>query len=550
MSFRTRRVSKGANVNPFAVNKPLHKQELSQFSREELEEMFLQLQHENEALSKQSNQQIQELRANLEAVIENSNDCIVAVNTSFQILICNSAYRWLIHEIYGDDPRPGDHILDQMDPDTKAFWRPLYHRAFSGHGELAIVEREVQGTIRHFEVALHPIHIQKGKAEGATIFIKDITDRKIVEETIRENQKMLVSINRNIKEGIYRSTPKEGLIYVNKAFLEMFGYESKEEMYDLPSDLLYVEPKRRHELMQLLVNGQEFHNEEVTYLRKDGTSFYGITSSLKWMDEEGSIFFDGAIRDMTEIIEAEHQLREQNEELIKVNEELDRFVYSTSHDLRAPLMSISGLIAISRMEESREKQFYYYDLMDQSINKLDNFIKDIISFSRNARTEVEVEAIDMIELIEQCQEELKFASESSQISFEREIMGESIIYADIKRLSVVLKNLLANAVLYHDLSKKNPFVKVKLIQYSEAIQIQIIENRKGMSPAILSKIFDMFYRGSNQSKGTGLGLYIAKESIEKIGGKITVVSEEGLGSTFTIHLPVVQAPSLEANRLR
>jgi PAS domain S-box-containing protein len=442
-----------------------------------------------------------------------------------------------MHQLYDADPKPGDHILGFMSPQTQAFWHPYYEKAFAGQAALTIVEREIQGSLKFYEVTFHPIMRDDRTTDGATIFIKDITDRKMVEDTIRETQKMLVSINRNIKEGIYRSTPKEGLVYVNKAFLDMFGYESKEEMYKLGSDALYVDPDRRKELMQSITQNREFTNEEVLYVRKDGSHFYGMTSSLIWEDEEGNMYYDGAIRDMTDIIEAEHQLREQNEELRKVNTELDRFVYSTSHDLRAPLMSISGLISISKMEDDREKQMYYYGLMEQSITKLDNFIKDIINFSRNARTEVDIQEIDIKDLIQQCKEELQFGEKYDQITFQIETDGIERIFTDEKRLAVILKNLLANAARYHDFKKESPFILVNAKAKGENIQITVQDNGQGIPEKMFDKIFDMFYRGSNQSKGTGLGLYIAKEAVEKLQGKIWVESTLGEGSTFFIEIP-------------
>lgn len=511
--------------------------DLSSYSREDLEALAHSLQAENEQLRASKEDKLNELKANLEAVIENTDDFIVSVDTSYRILVCNSAYRWLMHQLYDAVPQPGDHILGFMSPQTQAFWHPYYEKAFAGQAALTIVDREIQGTLKFYEVTFHPIMRDENTTDGATIFIKDITDRKMVEDTIRENQKMLVSINRNIKEGIYRSTPKEGLVYVNKAFLDMFGYESKEEMYKLSSNALYADPARRKELMESITNDREFTNEEVLYVRKDGSHFYGMTSSLIWEDEEGNMYYDGAIRDMTDIIEAEHQLREQNEELRKVNTELDRFVYSTSHDLRAPLMSISGLISISKMEEDREKQMYYYGLMEQSITKLDNFIKDIINFSRNARTEVDIQEIDIKDLIQQCKEELQFGEKYDQINFQIETEGMETIFSDEKRLSVILKNLLANATRYHDFDKETPFVQVNAKADEETIQITVRDNGQGIPEKMFDKIFDMFYRGSNQSKGTGLGLYIAKEAVEKLQGKIWVESTLGEGSTFFIEIP-------------
>lgn len=544
MSYYTEKKVATSHKQDLKVKKQLEITDFTAFSRKELEDMVVGLQSDNEQLKQKEDDKILELKANLEAVIENTDDFIVSVTTSYRILVCNNAYRWLIHELYGVDPKSGDHILGMMDPQTQAFWHPYYEKAFAGQAALTIVNREIQGTEKFYEVTFHPITRANGQTDGATIFIKDITDRKVVEDTIRENQKMLASINRNIKEGIYRSTPKEGLIYVNKAYLDMFGYEKKEEMYSLDVSQLYADPEVYKDTVELLLSGGEINNEEIVYARKDGSHFYGMMSSQVWNDEEGNSYYDGAIRDMTEIIETKHQLREQNEELRKVNAELDRFVYSTSHDLRAPLMSISGLISISKMVDDTEKQMYYYSLMEQSITKLDNFIQDIINFSRNARTEIEIKAIQPKELIQHCQEDLQFASQYEHIRFQIETGEVDTVYSDEKRLSVILKNLLANAARYHDLEKEDPYILVQVHKKENAFQLVVKDNGQGIQPKVIDKIFDMFYRGSNQSKGTGLGLYIAKEAIEKMGGKIWVESALGEGSTFFVEIP--QSLQIEA----
>jgi PAS domain S-box-containing protein len=510
---------------------------LASLDQKDLIQLVLKLRAQNRHIVAQQAQAIAEHQSNLMAVIENTDDYIVSVDTDYRILVCNSAYRWLIHELYEHDPQEGEHILGFMNPKVQEFWRPFYEKAFSGKADMAIVDRAINDQIRYYEVSFHPIKGLREAVTGATLFIKDITDRKLVEDTVRENQKMLASINRNIKEGIYRATEKDGLVYANDAFVNMFGYTSMEELLHSEVGQLYAEAATRDQLQSRIEKEGEFTNEEVVYLRKDGSRFYGMSSSIRWEDENGQVFYDGAVRDLTELIEAEHLLREQNKELKKVNAELDQFVYRTSHDLRAPLMSMAGLVNISRKAEDDSTRNYYLDLMETSINKLDLFIKDIIDFSKNARQEVKIHECELSVLLDEVVESLKPAAGQENFQLRLDVREHHPAYTDCHRLKVILRSLLSNAIRYQDADKAQHRIAVRLQVEKEWIHCEVKDNGIGIKAAYLDQVFDMFFRASSLSTGPGIGLYIAREATERLNGRITVHSVPGEGSTFSLKIP-------------
>src|SRR5690606_24169985 len=129
--------------------------------------------------------------------------------------------------------------------------------------------------------------------------VRDISKIKLTEERLKSTNQLLESINQNIGEGIYRTAKDEGLIYVNKPFIKIFGYDNFEEMKKLSANDLYKDIKRRDQLTDILEKEGRYVNEEVTYLKKDGSVFYAITSSSKTTDENGKVFYDGSIRDIT-----------------------------------------------------------------------------------------------------------------------------------------------------------------------------------------------------------------------------------------------------------
>jgi len=228
----------------------------------------------------------------------------------------------------------------------------------------------------------------------------------------------------------------------------------------------------------------------------------------------------------------------ENQELKTANYELDRFVYSTSHDLRAPLNSMLGLIEIAKDDTNEDITREHLIMLKRSAKKMDGFICDILDYSRNARMEVAMEEINFKELITDITENLKFIGDNNRaIEFITEISGETSIYSDKNRLITILGNLISNAIRYQNAQIANPYVRIQ-IQISPAeTRIVIEDNGIGMSEEVHSKIFDMFYRVSHESVGSGLGLYIVKEAVNKLSGEIKVQSEIGKGTTFLIKIP-------------
>jgi len=231
------------------------------------------------------------------------------------------------------------------------------------------------------------------------------------------------------------------------------------------------------------------------------------------------------------------QLCENNKLLVKTNAELDRFVYSTSHDLRAPLTSVMGLINIASNEQDINELKRYLVLMKGRVDSLDSFIKDITDYSRNNRKEVGSEWVRLKELALEVWEDLKFSPEASKIIFDVQIDPAAEVISDKNRLRVILSNLISNAVRYHDARKDNQFIRLHYKCEKNGYYLSIEDNGQGIAEEYHQKIFDMFYRGNESSKGSGLGLYIVKETLEKLSGSIDLQSMPGKGSSFTLSFP-------------
>lgn len=233
------------------------------------------------------------------------------------------------------------------------------------------------------------------------------------------------------------------------------------------------------------------------------------------------------------------ELLAQNEALQKANTELDRFVYSASHDLRAPLKSVIGLANIlhEKLGSEKDDERILLDMIRNSVVKLDSFIEDILDHSRNARLEMRLEKLNFDEIIEDCKRNHKFMEGADNVILNQDIKLESAFVSDLARVKIVLNNLISNAVKYHDSKSTNSFVLIKIRGDQDKALIEVSDNGIGIAPKDHAKIFEMFYRATNLSTGSGLGMYIVSEALAKLGGTIHLESELGKGTKFTVMVP-------------
>jgi signal transduction histidine kinase len=229
------------------------------------------------------------------------------------------------------------------------------------------------------------------------------------------------------------------------------------------------------------------------------------------------------------------ELKKTVDKLNKSVSELDRFVYSASHDLSAPLKSMLGLIQIARKDPGRPHIFEYLDHIEKSIFNLEDVIKSLISYSRNSRLVVECEEVNLKSLVEEVINELAYLPQSEAFSFKMEIPDGHTILTDKRRLKIVLNNLINNSIKYAEREKANPFVCIKIDPDSSEIVVE--DNGIGIPADQQDKVFNMFHRATEISKGSGLGLFIVKETVNALNAEIYLKSAPDQGTSFFIKLP-------------
>lgn len=234
--------------------------------------------------------------------------------------------------------------------------------------------------------------------------------------------------------------------------------------------------------------------------------------------------------------EARHALRRQNDELMKVNKELDSFVYSVSHNLRGPLASLLGLISIAKAETKEPKAQDINLLMEHTMLKLDETLREILDYSKNARGEINSGVINWMAVIDQSLSRLEYLKGSDSITKNIRLLTDIPFVTDVSRLEVIFNNILSNAIVYRN-GNREATIDVEVVCTEESATITIRDNGIGIREDAMSRIFDMFYRGSETSQGAGLGLYIVKEVVAKLKGNIAVSSIPNVETTVVVTLP-------------
>ena len=290
----------------------------------------------------------------------------------------------------------------------------------------------------------------------------------------------------------------------------------------------------------------EIEIKDVT-IKEQADTISKLQSSLSEMDHYKNDFISQEVELKKAIDEQQKALQHikemtasdlvRGEELSKLNLQMEKFLYSTSHDLRSPITTILGLVNLLRLETKDHVVLEYVLKIEQSANKLDKTIKDIMTFSRTAYQRIKSDRINFEAILWKVWHSFWSEEAFKKIKFTIQLTGDTPFYSDIQRMEIIFDKILANTIQFYDPHKASPFIKIQIRINHEQAQIEFIDNGIGIGEAYLDHIFTMFYKASHISTGAGLGLFIVKETTAQLRGKIKVESEIGFGSVFRITIP-------------
>jgi len=444
------------------------------------------------------------------------------------------------------------YTLEEISPVSIDTWMKYAHPDDLKQSE-ALLQQHFRGKTDYYHFEGRMKHrngdwvwvLDRGKviswtAEGAPLWMfgthQEITERRRMEEAILQE--------RNLSNVIIDSAP--GMFYLfdengkfirwNDNFEKTTGYSNREISNLHPTELFEGADRMLIKQRIQKVFDEGYADAEADLLTKQGNKIPYFLNGIN-IKYGGRNCLIGLGFDISERKKAERSIKQQNEALRKTNQELDNFVYRVSHDIRAPISSAKGLINIARLETEEIRKNKCLEMIEKSLNKLDYFILDILDYSRNSRVGIKTESIDFETLIDDVISNTSYLQQERKVNIQSEISGKDKFYSDRIRLIFIFNNLVSNAIRFSDEDRDDShlYISVK-ISPTEAV-IHFSDNGVGIPKEHLSRIFDMFYRANENSTGSGLGLYIVKEAVDKLNGYITVHSELQAGTTFVLTIP-------------
>lgn len=469
-------------------------------------------------------------------IVETAQEGIWLIDENHQTTFVNNEMCQILE--YTPKEMMGKEIYSFMDKEGQRIAAKILKRKLEGKSDkqhfkyIAKSGKEIWTNI-----TATPLFNELGVYNGSLAMVTDITEMKKVQRTLKRNEKKYRYLFENNPMPMWITELNTfKFLDVNKMAIEQYGY-SEEEFLSMTA--LEIRPEQDKFDKSFESKPEKFNRGIWNHQKKDGTIIQVEIIAHKIIYEGVPARFILS-NDITDRRKAELNLEEQNKQLVKTNTELDRFVYSVSHDLRSPLTSVLGILSFIEGESEEPQTLKHAEMIHRSIDRLDEFIKNILIYSRNNRTGLEIEKIAIQERTLAIINSLQSMEEANEIHYEVDIQQEESFYSDSLRFNTIMENLISNAIKHHKKCKSGRYIKITGQCDHEKLQLSIEDNGIGIAPENHQKIFDMFFRISSETDGSGIGLYIVKDAVEKIQGTVEVKSEKEIGTTFFINLKNLQ----------
>ena len=483
---------------------------------------------------KQANDLIQQTRQNYEAFFNTIDDFLFVLDTQGNIIHTNTTV--LKRLDYRAEELNGQSVLMIHPPERREEAGWIVSQMLEGKADYCPVPI-VTKSGKQISVETR---VSKGFWNGQPVIFgvtKDISQIKLSEEKFSKafhSNGALMALS-YFEEG--------GFIDVNETFLKTLNYSKVEVIGKSAKDLnLFVKIDTRNNFINSLKNKDSQKGIEVQVRTKDGQIKSGIFSAEKiYIGHELCLLT--TMVDITNIKQAEQIIEQQNAELVKLNSDKDRFITILAHDLKSPFNSILGFLGLL----SKNVRKYDIDEIEKLINIVNNsaqttykLLEDILIWVRAQSGKIPFvpQKLNLASICVDSLQDMKVIADSKKITINYVSTGEQFIFADERMTKTVLRNLISNAIKF---TNPEGGIEIRVDQNQNFMIISVTDNGIGIEPEILSKLFDITQvvstNGTANEKGTGLGLLLCKEFIEKHGGKIWVESELGIGSSFIFTLP-------------
>ena len=469
-------------------------------------------------------------------IISDNHGRIEWVNTSFE-----ETSGYTLEEVRGKKPK--DFLQQESETNKGAREKLADALSKKENVEVTILNVSKSGRPYYNQLEITPVFDEQGNHINFIALQRDISEEENFKAELKRINSRFELIMDSAQIGIWEWNTSTNETVWNEVMYRLFEMNESHNENNYERFINAIHPDDRNQALaesQQVISGivsQLIHEYRVVLPKsKRIRNIRALVVAER--DLTGNIVrLIGSVTDVTDTRQYEATLIEKNEELKKINRELDQFVYSVSHDLRSPLLSVKGILSLIELNIGNEELIHQYSgLIGTSINRLDETIIEILDYSRNSRLNIQVDQFNLEELITTIFDDLKPQVEAD-FQFQLKVNGNPQIAADKMRLATILKNVITNGVKYRKKRAVPSYISLAITNTEDICRITISDNGEGISIENQSKVFNMFYRASTSSSGTGLGLYICKEMVAKLGGEIILSSDLSSGTTIEITLP-------------
>jgi len=495
----------------------------------------------------EAKQNQQELKAREESYLELFNsmtDAIYILDKDYCFLDVNSGaekmYGYTKNEFIGKTPADlspkGMNNLEQ----TLFYLQDTFNTG-------KVHKFDFYGLRKNGEVFPKNVIISKSKYFGKDVVLaigRDITEIKNNEQKIIESEERFRQLYEYLSIGIYRTTPDGKILFSNPALINMLGYSSLEELkqIDIEKDI-YTNDVSRKQFISKLEKLGSMIGMEYSMKRKNGELINIRENARLVKDLSGkTLYYEGTIEDVTEKTQAQQKLIKSERMLRDSNVTKDKFFSIIAHDLRSPFQGLLGISSILAEEEelTLEERIYYEKKLHEGLKNQFSLLEVLLTWSRVQRGSMEFKPEPNTPLhdIQDILGPFKASIEKKNIIFNFVCNDKITANYDKQMFNTIIRNLLSNAIKF---TTDNGSIFLKVTQTEKDLLVSIADSGIGIAKEDLSKLFKVdsrfVRRGTKDEGGSGLGLTICKEFVEKHKGKMWVESIQGAGSTFSFSIP-------------
>lgn len=487
------------------------------------------------------------------ALVESMNDGLIYINTSQELRFVNEEFCRITG--YNQYELLGKNLFvlgkDGIVNDAANKFLARLNEGESARTECTIVTK--QGHEAWVQLSGSPIFDEDQEQTGSMIVFTDISDLKNTQDQLKKREEGYRTFIDQSAVGIWRAEyrqpidvnlPVEQQIELllnsgriseaNDFMAQMYGYNDSSALIGRRiRDFYYIEnnfdeQKTKGLLSSFIKNNYRISNAESKERDRTGSVRYILNNNIGIVEDGFLVRTWGVQTDITERKKIER-------DLIESNSELDTFFYKASHDLKGPLASILGIVNLARLENKEVVIENYFKMIDTSVRRLDRTLMDLIELARTRKGVNKLSKIYVKALVEEILQSFSHTDAFSKIDFEIRVEGSIGITADKVLMLSVFQNLIHNAINYCD--RQKPHVRISVNETGSGISLEVADNGKGIDENVRGKVFDMFYRGHPDSSGSGLGLFIVKNALEKMEGKVWFESDPQKGTSFFAEIP-------------